>query len=45
MSYLEASEQIERKVLLTDSYYNEFVGLKLHSKGLKRLKECYNNGE
>lgn len=45
MSYLEASEQIERKVLLSDSYYNEFIGLKLHAKGLKRLKEYYNNGE
>lgn len=38
MSYLEALEQFNRKVLLNDEYYNEFIGLKIHSKGLSRLK-------
>lgn len=39
MSYLELLEQVNRNVLLSDEYYNEFIGVKLHSKGLKRLKE------
>jgi len=39
LAYIEAKEQIERNALLSDDYYNEFIGLRLHSKGLKRLKE------
>lgn len=38
MSYLELVEQVDRKVLLNDDYYNMFIGVKLHAKGLERLK-------
>ena len=33
-SYYEAKEQFERNVLLSDEYYNEFIGCKIHSKHL-----------
>lgn len=35
MSYFEAKLQFEKDVLLSDKYYNEFIGCKIHSKHLK----------
>ncbi len=35
MSYYEAKLQFEYDVLLSDNYYNEFIGCKIHSKHLK----------
>lgn len=35
-SYLEAKEQFDRGVLLSDEYYNEFIGCKIHSKHLPK---------
>ena len=35
MSYYEAKLQFENDVLLSDKYYNEFIGCKIHSKHLK----------
>ncbi len=35
-SYYEAKYQFDNDVLLRDDYYNEFIGLKVHSKHLKR---------
>ena len=37
LSYLEAKEQFSREVLLTDDYYNEFIGVKIHSAHVKGL--------
>lgn len=37
LSYLEAKEQFDREVLLTDKYYNEFIGVKIHSAHVKGL--------
>lgn len=37
-SYYEAKYQFEYDVLLSDEYYNEFIGCKIHSKHLKGLK-------
>lgn len=34
-SYYEAKEQFDRDVLLSDDYYNEFIGCKIHSKHVK----------
>ena len=39
MSYLELDEQMKREVLLTDDYYNEFVGVKIHSSHVKNLRK------
>jgi len=36
MSYFEAKLQFERDVLLTDEYYNEFIGCKIHSRHVKK---------
>ncbi len=36
-SYLELKEQIDRKVLFTDTYYNRFVGAKIHANHVKNL--------
>ena len=36
MSYYEAKLQFEKDVLLSDEYYNEFIGCKIHAKHLKR---------
>tara|TARA_S200002703_G_scaffold103991_2_gene90210 strand:- start:450 stop:854 length:405 start_codon:yes stop_codon:yes gene_type:complete len=33
-SYYELVEQVDREVLLRDNYYNEFIGIKIHSKHL-----------
>ena len=38
MSYLEAREQFDRNVLLSDNYYNNFIGCKIHSKHVSGLK-------
>jgi hypothetical protein len=35
MSYYEAKLQFEFDVLLSDEYYNEFIGCKIHSRHLK----------
>ena len=37
-SYLEAKEQFDRNVLLSDDYYNEFIGCKIHSSHVRELK-------
>lgn len=42
MNYLEMKEQVDRNVLLSDDYYNEFIGGKIHSAHLKLLKEEFN---
>ena len=42
MSYLEAKEQFDREVLLSDDYYNEFIGCKIHSRHVKNLKKNHN---
>jgi hypothetical protein len=36
-SYYEAKEQFKHDVLLSDEYYNEFIGCKIHSKHVRRL--------
>ena len=38
MSYLEGKEQFDRNVLFSDEYYNEFIGLKIHSKHVKGMQ-------
>lgn len=35
-TYYEMKEQFDRNVLLSDEYYNEFIGGKIHSKHVKR---------
>src|SRR5210317_361619 len=35
MSYFEAKLQFENDVLLSDKYYNEFIGCKIHSKHIR----------
>lgn len=34
-NYLELREQIDRRVMETDAYYNSFVGGKIHKKHIK----------
>ena len=36
MSYYEAKEQFDKDVLLSDDYYNEFIGCKIHSKHIRK---------
>ena len=36
MSYYEAKLQFDHDVLLSDEYYNEFIGCKIHSRHLKK---------
>jgi hypothetical protein len=38
MSYRELKEQIDRGVLFSDDYYNQFVGCKIHANHVKGLK-------
>jgi hypothetical protein len=38
MGYLEAREQFDRNVLLSDEYYNNFIGCKIHGKHVAGLK-------
>lgn len=42
MSYIEMWEQVNRNVLFDDDYYNEFIGVKIHSKHVSNLKEEFN---
>tara|TARA_B100000902_G_C27206665_1_gene862032 strand:- start:438 stop:851 length:414 start_codon:yes stop_codon:yes gene_type:complete len=37
MSYYEAKLQFDNNVLLSDKFYNEFIGCKIHSKHIKGL--------
>ena len=41
MSYMEAKLQFTFDVLLSDQYYNEFIGCKIHSNHVKHLKESF----
>ena len=38
MSYLELIEQVERKVLLSDDYYNSIIQVRIHRSHVKNLK-------
>ena len=38
MSYLEAKEQFDREVLLSDEYYNGIINCKIHRTHVKGLK-------
>ena len=38
MGYLEAREQFDRNVLLSNEYYNNFIGCKIHGKHVAGLK-------
>ena len=38
MSYLEAKEQFDRGVLLSDDYYNGIINCKIHKTHVKRLR-------
>jgi len=42
-SYWEAKLQFEYDVLLKDEYYNEFIGCKIHSAHVKKLKDNYDS--
>ena len=37
LSYMEAKEQFDREVLLSDDFYNEFIGVKINSSHVKNL--------
>jgi hypothetical protein len=39
MSYLEAKEQFDRGVLLSDEYYNGIINCKIHSSHVKALRD------
>ena len=43
MSYMEAKLQFKFDVLLSDDYYNEFIGCKIHSNHVSRLKDNFNS--
>lgn len=43
MTYLELKEQVDREVLFKDEYYNEFIGCKIHSKHVARMKDNGSN--
>jgi len=38
MSYFEAKAQFDNDVLLSDEWYNEFIGCKIHSRHLNKIK-------
>ena len=38
MGYLEAREQFDRNVLLSDEYYNNIIGCKIHGKHVAGLR-------
>ena len=38
-TYFEAKIQFERDVLLSNEYYNEFIGCKIHSKHVSTLRD------
>lgn len=37
LSYIEAKYHFEREVLLSEDYYNAFIGIKIHAKHVKNL--------
>lgn len=39
MSYLELIEQIERRVLFRDDYYNRIINVKIHANHVKSLDD------
>ena len=39
MSYLEAKEQFDREVLLSDEYYNGIINCKIHRTHVKGLRD------
>lgn len=39
MSYLEAKEQFDRNVLLSDEYYNGIINCKIHRTHVKNLRK------
>lgn len=39
MSYIEAKEQFDREVLLSDEYYNGIINCKIHRTHVKKLAE------
>ena len=39
MSYLELLEQVERRVLLSDDYYNNIIQVRIHGSHVKTLKK------
>jgi len=39
MSYLEAKEQFDREVLLSDDYYNGIINCKIHRTHVRGLKD------
>lgn len=41
MSYMEAKLQFAFDVLLSDQYYNEFIGCKIHSNHVNHLKNNF----
>ena len=38
MSYLELIEQVERKVLLSDDYYNNIIQVRIHGSHVKKIR-------
>lgn len=40
MSYLEIKEQILREALLSDDYYNSYIGCRIHRKHLKKWADA-----
>ena len=42
-SYWEAKLQFNYDVLLKDEYYNEFIGVKIHSAHVKTLRDDYDS--
>ena len=45
MSYLEAAEQFQRGVLLSDEWYNGIVNCKIHKSHVKGLREKFGPDE
>ena len=39
MSYMEAKEQFNREVLLSDEYYNGIINCKIHRTHVKGLRD------
>ena len=43
MSYLEAKEQFDREVLLSDDYYNGIINCRIGAPSVKSLKKQFTN--
>ena len=43
LSYLELKEQMDRKVLLKDDYYNGIIQVKIHRNHVKKLANSIDN--